>query len=205
MVVWSSDECHQQLPVRIRLQQQLCLSVTTTISVATWSVPGAPAGLSVTSVGNVLVAMGNGMKEYTSGGALVRTVTNGNSVWHAVEVNKDIWAFTMRGPMSGICTTLTNGTLIKCYGSAAGPGIMQMNLPGHLAVDTCGYIIVADWGNNRILTVDPSLAEARQLLWFPLDTALTIPMALSLDESRALLYIGEDGNRQRIMVFSVVW
>jgi len=147
---------------------------------------------------------GNSIKEYTSNGSLVRVITNSNNLWHAVEVNKDIWAFTVKGPMNGICTTLTNGTLIKCFGSAAGSAITQMNDPRHLAVDSRGYFLVADRINNRVITVDPSLTEARQLS-LPLAPALTVPIALSFEESRGRLYIGEDGGSQRVLVFSGIW
>jgi len=183
------------------------LSVTSTVSVVTWSVPGGPQGLSVTSSGNVLVVVGNSIMEYTSNGTLVREITSSNYPWHAIEVNKDIWAFTVNGPiMNGICTTLTNGTLIKCYGSAAGPAITQMNDPRSMAIGTRGYIFVADRTNNRILSVDPSLTHARQLPVLPLNSGLTHPIALSFDESRGTLYIGEDyGSQQRVLVFGGIW
>jgi len=185
------------------------LSVTSTVSVVMWSlpVPGRPNGISVTSDGNVIVATDSrSIKEYTFNGTLVRAINNSNAIWQAIEVNKDIWVFTVRGPMHGICTTLTNGTVIKCYGSAAGPAITQMNNPRSLAVGKHGYIIVADWGNNRTLSVDPSLTHARQLPLLPLDTGLTYPMALSFEESRGTLYIGEDYfSQQRVLVFDYIW
>jgi len=182
------------------------LSATSTVSVVTWSAPGGPCGLSMTSDGNVLVATySNGMQEYTPSGSLVRSIANSNHVWHAVEVNNGIWAFTVNGPMNGICTTLTNGTLIKCYGSAAGPAITQMNDPRSLAVGTRGYIFVADRQNNRILAVDPSLTGAHQLPLLQLNTAMTKPMALTFDASRGRLYVGEDPTQQRVLVFGGIW
>jgi len=182
------------------------LSVTSTVSVLTWSVPGGPYGLSMTSGGNVLVVTDSkSINEYTSSGSLVRVITNSNALWHAIEVNKYIWAFTVRGPMHGICTTLTNGTLIKCFnGLTAGSAITQMNDPRHLAVDSRGYFLVADRNNNRILAVDPSLTEARQLV-LPSNTVLALPIALRLEESRGRLYIGEDSGQQRVLVFSSIW
>jgi len=180
------------------------LSVNTTV---TWSAPGGPQGLSMTSNGNVLVATyySNGIQEYTPNGSLVRSIANSNRVNQAIEVNSDMWAFTMRGQMSGMCTTLTNGTLIKCYGSSVGPAINQMNDPRGLTVGTRGCIFVADRGNNRILAVDPSLTEARQLPLLPLNTALMNPIALSFEESRGVLYIGEDSGQKRILVFDGIW
>jgi len=111
----------------------------------------------------------------------------------------------VRGPINIICTTLTNGTLIRCFdGADDGSGATQMSNPRSLAVavDTRGYILVADWRNNRILSVDPSLTDARQLLLLSLDTGLTYPIALSFDESRGRLYIGEDNGPERVLVFN---
>jgi len=177
-------------------------------SVVTWSVlPGAPLGISTTSTGNVLVVIaGYGVKEYTSNGSLVRQITNRNSLWHAIEINKDIWAFTVSGPMNGICTTLTNGTLLKCFsGSEARSGITPMTDTRSLAVGTRGYILVADWTNNRILTVNPSLNEAHEFALLPNNVALTSPITISFDESRGRLYVGEDGGQLRVLVFDGKW
>jgi len=186
------------------------LSVTSPVSVVTWSVPVQPwqlLGVSMTSAGNILMVLWttpNKISEYTSNGSLVRVITNSNALWHAIEVNKDIWAFTVKGPKHGICTTLTNGTLIKCYGSAAGSAITQMNDPRCLAVASGGYILVGDLGNNRILVVDPSLSEARQLP-LPLNTGLNSPLALTFDQSRGRLYVGEDSGQYRLLVFDGFW
>jgi len=183
------------------------LSITSTVSVVTWSVPGRPCGLSMTSGGNVLVVtFSPSIQEYTFSGSLVRAITNSNYIYHAIEVNKDIWAFTVRGPMHGICTTLTNGTLIKCFdGAEDGRAFTQMSNPKHLAVGTRGYFLVADYYNNRIFSVDPSLTYACQLPLLPLNTGLTYPIALSFEESRGRLYIGEDAGQQRVLVFSGIW
>jgi len=183
------------------------LSVTSTASVANWSVPGGPIGLSMTGKGNVLVAtFSNGIREYTPNGSLIRSITiNSYRFWQAIEVNSMVWAFTTNGPMHRICTALTNGTLIKCYGSAAGPAITQFNDPRSLTVGTRGYIFVADRGNNRILAVDPSLTTARQLPLLPLNTSLIAPLALTFEASRGRLYIGEDSGQKRELVFGEIW
>jgi len=78
------------------------LSVTSTVSVVTRSVPGQPCGLSITSDGNVFVATYfNGIKEYTPSGSLVRSIPDSNRVFQAIQVKNGIWAFTVDGPMNG--------------------------------------------------------------------------------------------------------
>ena len=67
-----------------------------------------------------------------------------------------------------------------------------------------GYIYVTDRGSNRILTVDPSLKEARQLQ-LQVNTTLMLPLALSIDRSRGRLYVGEDTGQCRVLVFYVIW
>jgi len=158
-------------------------------------------GLSVTSTGNILVVNRNTISEYTPGGSLVRSVTDSNYIWQAVEVKNGVWVFSRKGPVHGIAMVSTNGTVIKSFGSTAGSGITQMNDPRSLVIDSHGYIIVADHGNNRILVVDPTFTVARQLL-LPVNTSLQAPIALSLDQDKSRLYVGEDAGQYRVLVLS---
>jgi len=48
-------------------------------------------GLPVTSTGNILVVNGYTISEYTPGGSLVRSVTDSNTIWQAVEVKNGVW------------------------------------------------------------------------------------------------------------------
>ena len=51
------------------------------------------------------------------------------------------------------------GRLIQCYGGTQGAGIGQLNIPRNLAVDRSDNMLVADYGNNRIVFLSPSLTH----------------------------------------------
>ena len=78
-----------------------------------------------------------------------------------------------------------------------------MNNPSGLTVDTHGYVYVSDHFNHRILVMNPSLIDARQLP-LPVVTALQWPYSLLLDQSRDLLYVSEYGGQNRLLVFDNV-
>jgi len=184
------------------------LSVTTTVSVFTWSVNGRPWGLSTTSVGNILAAIinttGSIIGEYAPDGRLVRSITTTSTIWQAVEVNEDVLAVTVSSNPGQLCTMFRNGTVIKCLGTTTGSAIAQMNVPRSIVIGALGYYIVADHDNNRILMVDPSLTIARQLS-LPLDSPLSVPNALSFNQSLGRLYVGEDGGQHRVLIFDGIW
>ncbi len=81
-----------------------------------------------------------------------------------------------------------------------------MNIPIGLAVDSQGFILVADSSNNRILVLNPTLTEARPLP-LPLNETGVIqwPRGLWLDESRGRLYVGETDGQYRVLVFDNVY
>ena len=182
----------------------LSLNSTNNTGMLSWPV-SSPRGLSMTTGGNILVVLYEGtISEYTPDGSLVRRISC-NANWHAVEVSHDVWAFTMSNPsMNAICTTFVNGTVIKCSESVAGRVVTQMNDPRALAVDASGYVYVTDRENDRLLMLDPSLTEARQLQ-LPVNTALMKPLALSIDNSRGQLFVGEDDGQCRVLVFDGIW
>jgi DNA-binding beta-propeller fold protein YncE len=64
-------------------------------------------------------------------------------------------------------------------------------------------VLVADYYNNRIIALNPSLTAARQLP-LPVDTRLQSPFALCFDESRGRLYVGENVGQRRVLVFDNV-
>jgi len=158
----------------------------------------------LTRAGNILVPImsQNKIIEYTPNGSVVRSVTASNSPCHAVEVESGIWAVSLRGPVNGISTISTNGTVIKSFGSTAGSGLSQINYPGGIAIDVNGYIIVADLHNNRVLVVDPTLTRGRQLI-VPGTAQPSLPPAVALDQSRGRMYVGENGGQCRVLAFGV--
>jgi len=190
------------------------LSVTSTVSVVTWSVPGGPQGISMTSENNVLVATTSfttnqhTIKEYTPIGSLVRNITTSDNVLQAVQVNAYVWAFTQYSVSTRgqICTALaTNGTVIKCFGLTTGPGLtLAMWTPRGMVIDTRGYMLIADSDNNRILLVNSTLTSARQLQ-LPVYPTFSCPQTISYDQSIGRLYVGERVNPYRVLVFDGVW
>jgi len=185
--------------------RRIDLSVTSAVSVVTWGVAPNPTGLSMTSENNVLVATSAGtVEEYTPSGALVRSITTYVPKWQAVQVNHNVWAYTLNGgPPYQLCTALTTGTVITCIGSTSGYGLaLAMNNPRGVAIDTRGYMLVADLGNNRVLLVDPTITSARQLQ-LPINPES--PIAVSYDPSRGRLVVGEYDGQHRVLVFDGVW
>jgi DNA-binding beta-propeller fold protein YncE len=175
-----------------------------TVSILTWTVAaGYLRAMSITSNGNLLVVFNyHNIGEYTPDGTFVRQITDVYTLWHAVQVNNDVWAYVVLDEMNGVRTAFTNGTMIKRYGFTAGAAITQMDSPRNLALDAHGYIFVSDLNNNRILIVDPSLTEARQLT-LPVSTDLKKPLAILLNPSGNRLYISEDTSNYRILVFDI--
>jgi len=186
------------------------LSVTSTVSVVSWSVARNPVGLSMTSENNVLVATDSvscAIEEYTPSGTRVRRITTNTSsvgIWQAVQVNHNVWAYTPDGDIvSQLCTAQTTGTLITCFGSTAGHGLtLSMGWPLGLAIDTRGYMLVADLNNNRILLVDPTMTSACPL---QLPVNPVGPGSVSYDPSRGRLVVGEQRGQYRVLVFDGIW
>ena len=77
-----------------------------------------------------------------------------------------------------------------------------MNEPRNLAIDSQGFILVADSANNRILVLNPTLTDARPL---NVTVSISYPYGLWLDESRGRLYVGENGGQKRVLVYDGVY
>ena len=168
-----------------------------------WQVAGNPSGLSVNSALNVLVTCGSKhVQEYTPSGSIVREISQNNHLWQAVELNGNVLAVTCSNGSEhhGLVTVSTGGEVMRRYGNKSGSGVGQMKNARGLAVTENGYILVADEDNHRILVVDPSLTEARQLPLPTVNPALNCPRALCYDQSRSQLYVGERAGK-RLFIF----
>jgi sugar lactone lactonase YvrE len=172
-------------------------------TVIKWSVATNPNGLSINGQLNVLVATDSKkVQEFTPEGSLVRQITDGSILNHAVEVKPDIWAVSRYGPVHGVALIAVNGTVLYTYGSTtrgSGPGMMSW--PSYLTVDSQGYILVADLANNRILILNPTLSQSRTLAL----PQIKQPFGLHMDESRGLLFIGESGSPYRVLEIANVF
>lgn len=73
-----------------------------------------------------------------------------------------------------------------------GNGGVEMDVPGHIAVDgLVGLVLVADVNNSRLLIVDRRLKRCSVLL--ELAAQREFPVRLCLDETRCRLYVAYNG------------
>jgi len=100
-----------------------------------------------------------------------------------------------------VCIVNTRGRIIQCYGGAEGSSVGQLNIPGHLAVDRHGSVLVIDWGNKRVVLLSPSLSHLGYIE-IPGHNFI-IPFALHLDELTHRLYIEELTITGRVYVLTV--
>jgi len=167
-----------------------------------WEVAKNPVALSVNSAHNILVAHNfeKKVQEYTPTGSLVREISDSSMLFQAVELSSGMWAVNTYGPIHGIFIESLGTRIRHSYGNQAGSGAGQMNNTHGLTVDKCGYIIVTDSNNDRLM--NPSLTDARQLP-LPISTKLQRPYPIILDESRhgGRLYVGEREGQNRLLVF----
>jgi len=184
------------------------LSIAGAETLIKWRVANYPCALSVNSARNILVAFNHEKKvqEYTPTGSLVREISDGNQLFHAVELSSGLLAVTRHLPVHGIFV-ISMATHVKhSYGDQPGAGAGQMDNPHCLIEDKHGYLLVSDMSNHRVLVVNPSLTDARQLP-LPVDTALQCPVPIVLDQSRGRLYMGErpyPSGSSRLLVFDNV-
>ena len=182
-------------------------------AVMKWSVARNPAGLSVNSEHNLLVASYGECKVqiFTTHGTPLENIQlqadNYGGPDHAVQLSTGQLLVSHSGSVHRVCLTGGDGTVVRSYGGQKGSQLTQMNYPAGLAVDTEGRVLVADWGNNRLLVIDQSLSSAREMSVF-VDGGLKCPRSLWYDHSRKRLYIGEwEGGRviviDNLKVFTV--
>jgi len=164
-----------------------------------WSVGGQGRGLFVKKNNNILVTVWDALvvKEYTPGGKLIREIPLDSSMktpWHSIELSNGQFIVCHgnngTASMHRVCIVDVNGRIIKCYGGAHGSRIGELQVPKHLAVDSQGNVLVADWANHRVVLLSPSL-EHLGYIPIPGHQQLSYPWTLHLDELNRRLYIGE--------------
>jgi DNA-binding beta-propeller fold protein YncE len=173
----------------------LDLNTLKEISESPWSVPDAPYALSMNSVHNILVStLYGGVYEYTSSGTPVRNI-HGYGVYQAIEVSNGTLVMSSYSE-NDVRLISVDGTVLRSF------GLEKDISPTGLTVDTKGFVLVADYGNNRILALDPTLTNST-IVMFPLNTTdkIVSPLSLWYDESRGRLYVGEYGGQYRVLVF----
>jgi DNA-binding beta-propeller fold protein YncE len=175
------------------------VDLSSSSTVASWSVATGPYGLSLNGLQNILVASASGkIQEYTSNGSLVREVATSTAPFHAVEVRKDVLAVSLF-QANAVSLVNVNGTVVYSYGTSG-----SLFNPRCLGVDKQGYVFVADRDNNIVFVLNPTLTEARPLrVTGNATVVITSPYALWLDPSIGYLYVGESSSPKRVIVFDV--
>jgi hypothetical protein len=172
----------------------------------TWDVDVNPTGLSINSDRNILVAYYRVKKveEYSLVGTLIRCYSDECSYWRTVQlVGNDVW-LRNNGPRSRFCEEKHNFLFTNFHSVAKGSAIGASTSNSYFtASDSSGNILIADQNLNRIQVLNSSLSASRTLP-LPANLALQVPFALSFDESRGRLYVGEYGGQKRVLVLSNV-
>ena len=177
-------------------------------AVKKWFTARRPAGLSVNIAHNLVVASNraNKLQEYTTHGSLVREIclkSGMSDAWHAIQLSTGDYVvsqFTSRGVVRKVGV---DGQVIQSYGQSQTSVVGQMKNPSSLAVTKNDDILVADEGNNRILSIKKSTGCVQELA-LSVDGGIQRPEGLCLDESRGRLYVGECGGQCRVLVFDGV-
>jgi len=174
-------------------------------AVKQWSVASSPVGLSVNKEHNVVVACygAHKLQEYTTHGTLVREISlqqvGVSSAWHAVQLSTGDYVVSQYTSPGAVSVVGVDGQVVRSYGQSQASNVGPMNHPATLAVTKNDNILVADFGNYRILSLDSSLSSAHELV-LSVDNAIQRPCGLFLDELRKRLYVGERGEC-RVLVF----
>jgi len=173
-----------------------------------WSVGGDCRGLSLTSTYNVLVTLWDTkeIREYTPDGSFIGKISLHSSIeypYHSIELSSDRFVVSQwEGSFEQrVCLVDTRGHIIQCYGGAHGSGVGQWDEPRHLTIDGHGNMLVANYYNNRVVLLSPSLTHLGYIE-IP-EHQLTYPRALYLDEQDCRLFIGEFNTTGRVFVIAV--
>ena len=167
--------------------------------------------MSINKKGNVVVSCWDLHKiiEYTPTGSCVREIRVNAidetiaGLQHAIQLDDDrfvICHITTTHGLARVCEIDSNGRMMKSYGGEPGSGITQMDYPCYLAGYQNGFILVADFYNNRIIQLDPSLEFIGEFILS--SVGLKKPWRMHLHEKPRRLCIG-DGIEPNIAIFDL--
>ena len=143
--------------------------------VTKWPACGASKiqSLSITREGNVLLTCYKPSKliVYTPEGKFVKEIVlepNITNALHAVQADGEDRYFVSQGgliPFSKhrVCLVDKNGSVLNSYGESHGSGKAQLDRPYHLALDKKGFVLVADFGNWRVILLNSNLDFIKKL------------------------------------------
>ena len=176
-------------------------------SITAWSSGGLRNSLSVNKLGNVLVTSENLNKlvEYTDTGTILREIPLVAGIDHpcsSIQLNNNQFLVSHIGNVHHrVCLVDDRAQLIKSYGGTPGSGSGQMNSPYQFVVDQNGFILVAEYGNHRVVLLNSHLEYVKDLI--PTSAGGQYTFAIALDEVTGKLYLASDANKQIISVFQL--
>jgi len=178
-------------------------------AVKKWSVASSPVGLSVNNEHNLIVACSgaNKLQEYTTHGSLVREIyLQAGAAWpyHAIQLSTGDYVVSHHTSPAEVSVVGVDGQVVRSYGRSQTSDVGQRHYPPSLAVTKNDDILVADEGNNRILSISSSLGSIQELV-LSVDGGIHWPGSLCLDQSRGRLYVGECDGVRRVLVFDGVY
>lgn len=182
-------------------------------NVSTWSVGDWPVGISVTHDADphVLVTCYNDrqLKEFTADGRLVQKIVLQENVLnplHAIKLNADQFVVSHgwdTDRLHQVCIVNAMGNVVRSYGRLPGStSTGRLKNPRHLAVDGEGNVIVADYGNKRVLLLDEILNYVRELVSTRNGSSSLTPWRLYLDHTRGRLFVADYVNND-VLIFRV--
>jgi len=175
-------------------------------AVTKWSVAGNPRGLSLNKARHLVVACrgANKLQEYTTHGSLVREICLQAGLtrpWHAIQLSTSEYVVSQYASPGVVSVVGVDGH--SCGQSQAASDVGELVYPTGLTVTKNDNILVADEGNNRILSVNRSTGCVQELT-LSVDGGIQRPLVVCLDESRGRLYVAEWGGQHRVLVFDGV-
>ena len=137
-------------------------------AVKKWSVAGDARGLSVNFSHNLVVACEgtNKLQEYTTHGSLVGEIclqAGVTSPWHAIQLSTGDYVVSQYTSPGVVSVVGVDGQVVHSYGQSQTSDVGQMKHPSSLAVTKNNNILVTDWGNNRILSINRSTGCVQEL------------------------------------------
>jgi len=123
---------------------------------------------------------------------------------HAAQLANGHFVISHSGPEEGISVVDPDGRVISTYRNDPQANTRPLKEPRYLLVDRNDNIIVADWGNRRIVKFNSSLnGPCGSDEFIDTNSVMEDPYCLHLDESRCRLYVGEY-SAKRLLVFDNV-
>ena len=176
-------------------------------SATTWYLSNYPYGLAATQNGTVLVVLRltSTIGEYATNGILIREIPLLPAIDAALCVALlpgGQLGVTNQGAQNRYCVITYDGHVIKCYGGASGSSDGQFSSPRGIAIDTLGRTYVTDFGNNRIVVLEPDQLSASYLAINAGVNPPTGPFHLHIDKTFGRLHIGEWSGAFRLFILS---